>query len=121
MNGHEFEKLFAIAQRKHRFDETNPWCEGSQTYFSGLHSEIHEVAQELADGHREDLEEELGDVLWDYLNLLLCLNKEDKISIDAVLNRTIDKFEERVSGIEQGEAWSAIKARQKQRRFSSAT
>jgi NTP pyrophosphatase (non-canonical NTP hydrolase) len=121
MNGHEFEKLFAIAQRKHKFDETNAWCEGSQTYFAGLHSEIHEVAEELTSGRREDLEEELGDVLWDYLNFLLCLNAEEKISIDDVLNRTIEKFDERVSGIENGEAWSAVKARQKLRRYSSAT
>lgn len=115
MKGTEFEQLFAIAQRKHLFDQTNSWAQGSTTYFDALKNEITEVEEELTEGRRVHLEEELGDVLWDYLNLLLCLDEEQQISIADVLNRTIEKFDERVTGIEQGESWASVKARQKER------
>jgi NTP pyrophosphatase (non-canonical NTP hydrolase) len=115
MKGNEFEQLFAIAKRKNRVDQTSSWSQGSETYFKEIFSELDEVKAELESGNTSLLEEELGDVLWDYLNLLIHLDSEQKISINRVLLRCIEKFDERVTGIEQGESWQAIKARQKAR------
>ena len=115
MKGNEFEQLFKIAKRKNLVDQTSSWSQGSETYFKEIFGELEEVKAELASGNTPMLEEELGDVLWDYLNLLIHLDGEDKISINRVLSRCIEKFDERVSGIERGESWSEIKARQKAR------
>ncbi len=115
MNGSQFETLLTLVHRKHRFDATNSWAQGSPTYFNALKQEVTEVEEELGMQRRPHLEEELGDVLWNYLNLLLCLDDEHQISADNVIARTIQKFDERVSGIERGEAWVDIKAKQKQR------
>lgn len=53
--------------------------------------------------------DELGDILWDYLNVLTALEKEQGIDARAVLTRTCQKYEERVSGIESGKTWSDLK------------
>ncbi|MEJ2063790.1 MAG: MazG-like family protein [Reinekea sp.] len=76
MTGQQFEQLIAIAQRKNRVDQTSTWSQGAKTYFDELYSELEEVREEWLAGQTEYLEEELGDVLWDYLNLLLCLDQE---------------------------------------------
>lgn len=115
MNGQQFERLLEIAQRKNKIDQHSDWSNGSSTYFEELFNELEEVRAELDSNNVEFLEEELGDVLWDYLNLLLHLDQERRISIDTILTRTIEKFHERVSGIENGESWQAIKAKQKSR------
>jgi NTP pyrophosphatase (non-canonical NTP hydrolase) len=116
MKGDEFEQLLRIAQRKNAFDQSNTWANGSETYFAEIRKELIEAEEELNTNDREALEEELGDVLWDYLNILLSLDKEGRIAIESVLRRSIDKFEERVGGIESGKAWAEVKAIQKARK-----
>jgi NTP pyrophosphatase (non-canonical NTP hydrolase) len=107
--------LMEIVIEKNRVDQLGDWSNGSSTYFNALKQELDEVADEVASGRRCYLEDELGDVLWDYLNFLLCLEKEEKINFDRVFERVIDKFKERVEGITHGESWDDIKARQKLR------
>lgn len=114
----DLDKLFQVAKRKNRIDKDSDWSQGSGTYFRALHSELNEVEEELAADSKTLLEEELGDVLWDYFNLLLCLQEEQRVDIDQVFATAVSKFNERVSGLEQGESWAAVKARQKLRHQS---
>ena len=57
----------------------------------------------------------MGDVLWDYLNLLLCLENEKGIRVANVFERALAKYNERISGIETGVLWAETKALQKKR------
>ncbi len=110
----EFEKLLDIAKRKTNFDKNNSWSNGSETYLTEIKKEVDEVIEEIPKSRKCYLEDELGDVLWDYLNVLTALEKEVGIDPQAVLLRACRKYDERVSGIESGEFWSDIKSRQKQ-------
>lgn len=108
-----FQTLLNIARRKNHFDQTNPWAEGSSTYLREIQKEIQEVAEEIEQDRQPYLEDELGDVLWDYLNLVLSLEKEKGIKLEDVLERAARKYEERVSGIENGILWKETKEKQK--------
>lgn len=108
-----FEQLLSIARRKSVIDTNSEWFNGSQTYLNEIRSELDEVLEEIPLNRRCYLEQELGDVLWDYLHILLCLENESDIKLESVLERACVKFEQRVSGLEDGDAWSDIKAQQK--------
>lgn len=109
----KFDRLFELARRKTVFDESNTWYKGSETYLAGIKNEVDEVIEEIPRSRQCYLEDELGDVLWDYLNVLTTLEKEHGIDTNAVLLRACRKYEERVSGIELGRKWSDIKEQQK--------
>ena len=111
----EFDDLLAIAKRKLDFDQKNLFSNGSTTYLAEMKKEIDEVLEEISQSRNCYLEEELGDVLWDYLNVLVAMEKETGINPQAVLARACKKYDERVSGIELGEFWESIKERQKLR------
>lgn len=108
-----FEQLLVIARRKAQFDQNNSWSNGSTTYLSEIVKEIDEVVEEIPKNRVCYLEDELGDVLWDYLNILCALESEAEISVQSVLNRAYKKYEERISGVESGRLWNEIKERQK--------
>ncbi len=109
----QFELLLNIARRKSKIDETNDWSNGSETYLSVLKNEIDEVVEEIPKNRLCYLEDELADVLWNYLNILLALEKEAGTNVESVMNRACKKYEERISGIESGELWKEIKIKQK--------
>lgn len=111
----DFEKLLTIAKRKSTFDQNNPWYKGPETYLSGISKEVEEVKQEIPKRRKPYLEDELGDILWDYLNSVLALEKEAGISMDSVLKRACIKYEERIHAIETGGSWSDVKVAQKKR------
>ena len=111
----EFDDLLAIAKRKLDFDQNNLFSNGSTTYLAEMKKEIDEVLEEISQSRNCYLEEELGDVLWDYLNVLVAMEKETGINPQAILARACKKYDERVSGIEVGEFWENIKERQKLR------
>lgn len=108
-----FEQLLSIARRTSVIDTTSDWFNGSQTYLNEMRTELDEVLEEIPLNRRCYLEQELGDLLWDYLNLLLAFESETEIQLESVLERACIKFEQRVSGLENGISWSDIKARQK--------
>ncbi|WP_246201132.1 MazG nucleotide pyrophosphohydrolase domain-containing protein [Vibrio ziniensis] len=108
-----FEQLLSIARRKSVIDTASDWFEGSQTYLSEMRTELDEVLEEIPLNRRCYLEQELGDLLWDYLNILLALESESDIKLESVLERACLKFEQRVSGLENGVSWCDIKAKQK--------
>lgn len=104
-----FETLLSIAQRKARFDKTSNWSNGAETYINEIKNEVDEVLEELPKGRICYLEDELGDVLWDYVNTLIALEEEKGVSVESVLKRACRKYEQRVSGIESGKQWHEIK------------
>ena len=108
-----FNELLAIAKRKTRFDINNTNSQSVETYLSGIKSEVDEVIEEMPKSRQCYLEDELGDILWDYLNVLTTLEKETGISTKSVLERACHKYEERISGIESGMAWDDVKDKQK--------
>ena len=109
----EFEKLLEIAKRKFVFDQTNSWYSGSDTYLSSMKDEIDEVIEEIPKNRQCYLEDELGDILWNYLNILLALEKESGIKVESVLNRASAKYDERITAIENGGFWKDVKHKQK--------
>ncbi len=115
MNVDTIKKLFDVVRRKNLFDQQSEWSKGSSTYLDEIRKELAEVEEEISAGRICYLEDELGDVLWDYLNLLLCLEEEKKISVAAVFERSLTKYEERISGIEAGLPWVETKAKQQRR------
>jgi NTP pyrophosphatase (non-canonical NTP hydrolase) len=109
-----FEKLLEIARRKAEIDRNNACYSGPETYIVELQKEIEEVIEELPKKRSCYLEDELGDVLWDYLSALLALEKQGDVTVESVLNRAYLKYGARVSGIESGIPWQEIKRKQKQ-------
>jgi NTP pyrophosphatase (non-canonical NTP hydrolase) len=113
MNSENISKLFALVESKIELDENADWSEGRGTYFQELKKEIDEVSDELDSDRQCYLEDELGDVFWDYLNLLQNLEAEGKILTEKVFERASKKYEERLTAISSGSSWTSIKAKQK--------
>ncbi|WP_372379098.1 MazG nucleotide pyrophosphohydrolase domain-containing protein [Vibrio natriegens] len=110
----EFDELLSIATRKSEFDLTNTWFKGVETYLVAIGKEVEEVREEIAEDRLCYLEDELGDVLWNYLNVLKTLEREKGIDPKKVLDRACKKYEQRVSAIESGSSWEDVKLKQKE-------
>ena len=110
----EFDELLSIATRKSEFDLTNTWFKGVETYLVAIGKEVEEVREEIAEYRLCYLEDELGDVLWNYLNVLKALEREKGIDPQKVLGRACKKYQERVSVIECGGSWESVKSKQKE-------
>ncbi len=106
--------LLAVVRRKNKIDQQSQWSDGSSTYLAEIRNELNEVEEELQLERQCYLEDELADVLWDYMNTLVCLESEKGINIERVFKRSLRKFEQRVSALESGVTWDAIKKIQKQ-------
>lgn len=109
----DFEKLIKIVKRKSALDQGSTWSNGSSTYLEEIKKEVDEVIEEMPKQRDCYLEDELADVLWDYLNVLQAIEQERGISIDSVLERACHKYEARISGLESGKTWAEIKQNQK--------
>ncbi len=117
INTQSIEQLLALVRTKYQIDQLNDWSKGSSTYLDELNGEIEEVKEEIELNRTCYLEDELGDVLWDYLNILVCLESEKDINIDQVLNRAVKKYDERICSIESGIRWADTKQKQKIKPF----
>lgn len=109
----QIKKLNEIAKVKVNKDLKGTWSEGSITYLNGMYDELEEVTKELNSGRQCYLEDELGDVLWDYLCMVQYLELEEKVLVSKVFDRVVKKYSERVITLEEGETWGDVKARQK--------
>ncbi|EJE4165225.1 nucleotide pyrophosphohydrolase [Vibrio parahaemolyticus] len=110
----KFDELYAIATRKSQYDQTNTWFKGVETYLDAIGKEVDEVREEISEDRFCYLEDELGDVLWNYLNVLKALEREKGIDLQRVLQRACTKYDQRVSAIESGRCWDEVKQQQKQ-------
>jgi NTP pyrophosphatase (non-canonical NTP hydrolase) len=114
-----YEKIRSLSgKRIESYLEWNdPFYGWSGTYFSKLVEEVSEAACENMENNKIYLENELGDIFRDYMCLLQSLKAEWKIeSIDSVLERSYNKFIQRVG--EHGKwlstPWDEIKKIQKE-------
>lgn len=88
-----------------------------ETFIAGLIDEIEEVKVEFDNDKRVFLEDELGDIFWDYICLLESLELTTKISKQKVFERCYMKFSERLNifdGSDNGN-WQEVKKKQKLR------
>lgn len=87
-----------------------------KTFIDWLIAEIDEVKVEFEEEKRVFLEDELGDVFWDYICLLDSLELNGKISKQKVFERCYRKFSERlnvIDGSDNGD-WQQVKKKQKE-------
>ena len=106
--------LIDLAKRKQNLEnQGDDWQ--AETYLQGIQSEIEEVEEELHGEQVVYLEDELGDVLWDYISLLVKLDSDNRITLEQVLTQVEEKYQERVSGLENQIPWDEIKNDQKTR------
>jgi NTP pyrophosphatase (non-canonical NTP hydrolase) len=111
---YSLEVLIDLAKRKHRLDSQGDTMD-AHSYLQGIKSEIEEVEEELHGEQVVYLEDELGDVLWDYISLLVTLDSDNRITLEQVLTHVEEKYQERVSGLEDNIPWDEIKKDQKTR------
>lgn len=114
MNPEHLTELLALAKVKSLIDQESGWATGAEPYLDALAEEVGEVKDELYSGRVAYLEDELGDLLWNYLNALQVLENQEKISLAKVFERANDKYRQRIEGIQGGQRWADIKAQQKQ-------
>ena len=89
---------------------------GSETFVEWIENEMIEMKDELKSWNRVLLEDELGDIFWDYLCLLENLEQEGKISKEKVFDRCWTKFSERLkSDWSDNGDWAEVKKKQKER------
>lgn len=69
----------------------------SSELFRWLEDEVREGKEELEKADFSALESEMGDILWNILNLLNKLEDEGKIDQKVVLAKIVDKIERRKS------------------------
>lgn len=105
--------LQQVAKTKAQRDLTGTWFKGSETYLDALSDEIAEVKSELDSNRQCFLEDELGDLLWDFVCLIEHLELEGKIIKKQVFRRALKKYSERVTFREEDETWESIKQKQK--------
>lgn len=105
----------------------NGWFTESprEYYIEGAENEIAEIKKSLNEKNNDELELEVGDLLWDVLSLINKLDYEKRINIDRVCPRAVAKFAERMPYIVNGEletdmdrrddTWETAKKLQKSR------
>lgn len=113
-------KIFKVIKKKNQIaiDKwISTWKETPETYIEELKGEIKEVEEEMKKPwNMIHLEDELWDILWDYLNVLWLLDKEKKINKHRVIKKSYKKFKERIDAIsEKWMNWKQIKEIQKKR------
>ncbi len=106
-------ELEKIAQVKSQRDLEGTWFKGCDTYLEAMIEEVGEVRAEIAAGQQCFLEDELGDLLWNFVCVLQHLELEQKIDKHKVYQRAVKKYKERVSYRKPGESWDSVKIRQK--------
>lgn len=100
---------------KYLIEKQIPFYKWNKTYLDWIREELEEVQEEIKEENSVYLEDELGDVFWDYLCLLHSLENEWKISsVEKVFERCYKKFGERVGyNWDWWNNWQEIKDKQK--------
>ena len=117
---HHIEELIAlaethIARRAAQPSDSDPAAPAA--YFAELHSEVDEAEAEVKAANAIYLEDELGDIFWDYCLLLAYLAQQGYIDSAAqVFTHALAKYQERAPAMEarSDELWKKIKQQQRQ-------
>jgi NTP pyrophosphatase (non-canonical NTP hydrolase) len=86
---HTVEKILHLAAHRiqffHSSEYTLDWYRGSETYIDGIWDEIYEVHKEIRENNHVFLEDELGDVFWNFSCLLASLEKKysERVWVDG--------------------------------------
>ncbi len=110
------QQIMNLAEKRIQYLNINGgegWYHGSISHFDGMFHELEEARIELEEWNHVYLEDELGDVFWDYLCFLEWLEQEGKIDKKRVMERCYKKFSERLGPDASGTWWNEIKKRQK--------
>ena len=67
----------------------------SEKYFEEFESEFNEVKEAFEKKDYENLQEELGDVLWDILAFSIILEEEGKVNTKQIMKGMLQKMKER--------------------------
>jgi len=114
------EQLFALVDKnnKHNVFLANL---SAKEYFDYMPWEIEEVIEQFKENNTVYLEDELWDILWIYMNLLVKLEREELItSRKEVMKRAIKKYSWRIENLwqktieERQNYWETVKVKQKE-------
>ncbi len=113
-----FHTLLDIARRAEVCSPNTASADVARYHLKGMMEEVDEVQRELKDRNVVHLEDELSDILWDYVSVLAACERAGLIDgAQYVLTRGIRKYTERLPAIERqsDDMWTEIKDVQKQR------
>ncbi len=116
----DINELINLAKQKHQIDLKRDSVKyiDPNWILNHLTSEIEEVKQEIKPDNIPFLEDELADILWNWMMMVEILQGKEYIgSHEDIIKRAIKKYEERISPLNGNDAdkdiWSEVKARQK--------
>ncbi len=114
-------KLIELVAHKHQIDQKRGEAKYMDTdwLLNAIVDEINEVKDEIRPNNVAHLEDELSDILWGWLTLVEKLKDRGYVtSHEAILQRALKKYEERIlplKGDKRDKAiWKEVKARQKE-------
>jgi len=119
-----FKQLIQIVDKKFQLNQTVwekmfPWENIEKwlkwgTYLDSIIEEVEEAKVEIKPHNSVYLEDELWDILWDYINMLHCFEKEWYINQEKVFERCLKKYKKRIDSMQKWVSWDEIKISQKQ-------
>ena len=108
MSERSIEALISLVERKNQIDQNATWSNGSSTYQEEIKNELEEVQAEIGQNRVPALEEELGDVLWDYLNWCVVWKRKSRFPSIQCYDAP-SKYRERIDAIESGGTWKRLR------------
>lgn len=116
-----FEKLLEAVRNNRKYD---PWASKvtSDEYAKNVVEEAEEVVNAVKNKNHDNVEEEIGDLLWDTIMLAVISEEEGKINSADIIPRILEKMKERkphifeqktISREEARKIWFEAKERQK--------
>lgn len=112
------DKIQKIIQKRINYFSKNKsdFFKWNETFFEEILKEIKETKDEVKENNSVYLEDELWDILWDYLCIIEALKVEWKIeNFEKVLERCYKKFSERINEETwESRDWQEIKKIQKE-------
>ena len=117
----ELEKLIELVAHKHKIDLKRGEAKymDSEWLLNAIVEEVQEVKEEIKPNNIPHLEDELSDILWGWLTIVEKLKDEGYVtSHEAILERGLKKYEERILALKGDERdhaiWKEVKAKQKE-------
>ena len=114
-------RLIELAVLNHQIDlkRGEPKYMDNEWLLNSIIDEVKEVKDEIKPNNVAHLEDELSDILWGWLTLVEKLKDRGYVtSHEAILQRALKKYEQRIlplKGDERDDAiWKEVKARQKE-------
>ena len=114
-------KLIELVAHKHKIDLKRGEAKYMNTdwLLNAIVDEVQEVKEEIKPNNIAHLEDELSDILWGWLTIIEKLKDEGYVtSHEAILQRALKKYEERIlplKGDKRDNAiWKEVKMRQKE-------